>query len=72
MLKEFIIQGKGEYNRIVNDPYFGEKEISDIQSGYGYINFKGTDKQLDSFYYKSYGTCLDCRTEFEMNLLLKL
>tara|TARA_Y100001973_G_C5180676_1_gene324709 strand:- start:1437 stop:1643 length:207 start_codon:yes stop_codon:yes gene_type:complete len=49
MLKEFIIQGKGEYNRIVNDPYFGEKEISDIQSGYGYINFKGTDKQLDSF-----------------------
>ena len=48
-MKEYIIQGKGEYNRIVNDPYFGEKEISDIQSGYGYINFKGTDKQLDSF-----------------------
>ena len=48
-MKEYIIQGKGEYKRIVNDPYFGEKEISDIQSGYGYINFKGTDKQLDSF-----------------------
>ena len=26
------------------------------------------DKQLDSFYYKSYGTCLDCRTEFETKL----
>ena len=48
-MKQYIIQGKGEYNRIVNDPYFGEKEISDIQSGYGYINFKGTDKQLDLF-----------------------
>ena len=23
------------------------------------------DKQLDSFYYKSYGSCLNCRTEFE-------
>ena len=28
------------------------------------------DKQLDPHYYKSYGTCLDCRTEFETKLKL--
>ena len=26
------------------------------------------DKQLDSFYFKSYGHCLDCRTKFETKL----
>ena len=26
------------------------------------------DKQLDPFYYKSYGTCVDCRAEFETKL----
>ena len=26
------------------------------------------DKQLDANYYKSYGTCLDCRTKFETKL----
>ena len=29
------------------------------------------DKQLDSFYYKSYGTCVDCRTKFETKLKLE-
>jgi hypothetical protein len=29
------------------------------------------DKQLDPFYYKSYGTCVDCRAEFETKLKLK-
>lgn len=29
------------------------------------------DKQLDPFYYKSYGECLDCRTVFETSLKLK-
>ncbi len=29
------------------------------------------DKQLDPNYYKSYGTCLDCRTEFETKLKLE-
>tara|TARA_Y100000361_G_scaffold88753_1_gene78920 strand:+ start:219 stop:794 length:576 start_codon:yes stop_codon:yes gene_type:complete len=28
------------------------------------------DKQLDPFYYKSYGTCVDCRAEFETKLKL--
>jgi len=29
------------------------------------------DKQLDPFYYKSYGTCVDCRTNFETKLKLE-
>ncbi len=28
------------------------------------------DKQLDPHYYKSFGTCLDCRTSFETQLKL--
>jgi hypothetical protein len=29
------------------------------------------DKQLDPFYYKSYGSCLDCRTVFETQLKIQ-
>lgn len=29
------------------------------------------DKQLDPFYFKSYGSCLDCRTEFETQLKIQ-
>ena len=29
------------------------------------------DKQLDPHYYKSYGSCLNCRTEFETKLKLE-
>jgi hypothetical protein len=29
------------------------------------------DKQLDPFYYKSYGTCVDCRAGFETKLKLE-
>jgi hypothetical protein len=29
------------------------------------------DKQLDPHYYKSYGCCLDCRTEFETKLKIE-
>jgi hypothetical protein len=29
------------------------------------------DKQLDSHYFKSYGSCLNCRTEFETKLKLE-
>ena len=32
---------------------------------------KVMDKQLDSNYYKSYGTCLNCRTKFETKLKLE-
>ena len=49
MIKEYIIQGKGYYNALVSDPYISGVEVSDIKTGYGYIEFKGTDKQLSSF-----------------------
>jgi hypothetical protein len=29
------------------------------------------NKQLDPFYYKSYGSCLDCRTQFETQLKIQ-
>jgi hypothetical protein len=29
------------------------------------------DKQLDPFYFKSYGQCLDCRTKFETKLKIE-
>ena len=29
------------------------------------------DRQLDSFYFKSYGTCVDCRASFETKLKLE-
>ena len=29
------------------------------------------DRQLDPFYYKSYGTCVDCRSKFETKLKLE-
>jgi hypothetical protein len=29
------------------------------------------DKQLDPYYYKSYGSCLDCRTQFETKLKIE-
>jgi hypothetical protein len=29
------------------------------------------DKQLDPFYYKSFGSCLDCRTQFETQLKIQ-
>jgi hypothetical protein len=48
-MKEYIIQGKGYYNAMDNDPFITGVETSDIRSGYGYIKFKGTDKQLTSF-----------------------
>jgi hypothetical protein len=48
-MNEYLIEGKGFFNEIVKDPYFGHIEICDIKTGYGYIEFKGTEKQLDSF-----------------------
>jgi hypothetical protein len=48
-MNNYIIQGKGFYNKLVNDPVLTGVETSDISSGYGYIKFKGTDNQLSSF-----------------------
>tara|TARA_R110000824_G_scaffold48326_1_gene136552 strand:+ start:237 stop:443 length:207 start_codon:yes stop_codon:yes gene_type:complete len=48
-MKHFFIEGKGYYNAIVDDPFIRGVQISDIKSGYGYIEFKGTDNELDKF-----------------------
>ena len=48
-MNSYIIQGKGYYNTLDNDPFLTGVETSDISSGYGYIKFKGTNKQLSSF-----------------------
>jgi|TARA_R100001594_G_scaffold6565_3_gene18539 hypothetical protein len=49
MIKQYLIEGKGFYNVMVDDPFFCGVEISDIKTRYNYIEFKGTEKQLDSF-----------------------
>tara|TARA_R100001530_G_scaffold118333_1_gene85475 strand:+ start:186 stop:389 length:204 start_codon:yes stop_codon:yes gene_type:complete len=46
---KFLIEGKGYYNAMVNDPFISGTEISDIKCGYGYIEFEGTEKELDLF-----------------------
>ena len=49
MIKEYIITGKGYYKTMVSDPFIKGMEMCDIKSGYGYIEFKGTEEQLDAF-----------------------
>ena len=49
MIKEYLIQGKGYFNYTTNDYYLSNKEVSDIKSSYGLIEFKGTEEQLGSF-----------------------
>jgi hypothetical protein len=48
-MKEYIITGKGYYKTMVSDPFIKGMEMCDIKSGYGYIEFKGTEEQLDAF-----------------------
>jgi len=47
--KEFLIMGKGYKNIMTDDPYLSGVEVADITTAYGYIEFKGTDKELDKF-----------------------
>jgi|TARA_Y100001963_G_scaffold109112_1_gene150797 hypothetical protein len=49
MIKEYIINGKGYFGIRETDHIFSTVDISDIKFGYGYIEFKGTNKQLDLF-----------------------
>ena len=49
MIKTYIITGKGCYKTMVSDPFIKGAEMCDIKSGYGYIEFKGTEKQLETF-----------------------
>ena len=48
-MKEYIITGKGYYKTMVSDPVIKGMEMCDIKSGYGYIEFKGTEEQLEAF-----------------------
>ena len=52
MVKEYIITGRGYYKTMVSDPIIKGAEMCDIKSGYGYIEFKGTEEQLETFVYK--------------------
>lgn len=54
MIKQYTIQGKGYFNYITKDTYLSNKEFTDIKCRYGCIEFKGTEKQLDSFLEKLY------------------
>ena len=49
MKKEYIITGSGYYNTNVEHPLNLGLEIGDIEWKRGVINFKGTEKQLESF-----------------------
>lgn len=54
MIKEYIINGKGYFGTQEIDHIFSNIEVSDIKFCYGYIEFKGTEKQLDKFLEKLY------------------
>ena len=53
MIKEYLIQGKGYFGCMVDSPVPGI-EIGDIKFRYGYIEFKGSEKQLDLFLERLY------------------
>ena len=48
-VKEFFIQTKGYMNTMVSHPYNVMQEIGDIKMGYGGMEFKGTETELDAF-----------------------
>ena len=52
MKKKYIIFGKGYANTTVSDPFISNKEISDIQYGYGQIKLTTTEKELEKFVIK--------------------
>ena len=46
-IRNWVIHGKGNYNSVVVDSNTG-REFTDIEYGYGQINFKGSkDKLMD-------------------------
>ena len=49
MVKEYIITGRGYYKTMVSDPIIKGAEMCDIKSGYGYIEFKATEEQQETF-----------------------
>ena len=49
MIKKWIIEGKGQFNGSVTNPFNINLEISDIHYSYGYIGFTGSKKELYKF-----------------------
>tara|TARA_R100001463_G_scaffold40982_2_gene86660 strand:+ start:289 stop:498 length:210 start_codon:yes stop_codon:yes gene_type:complete len=48
-MNKYLIEGKGYWNVLKNDPFISGVETTDIESSYNNIRFNGTEKQLDSF-----------------------
>jgi hypothetical protein len=57
MKKKFYIHTKGNYSTLVQDYVFLNKEIVDYKIGYGYLEFKGTEQELDKMleYFREQG-----------------
>ena len=53
-VNEYLIQGKGYYNGMTNDPSFFGLQMSDINVGYGYIEVKCTEDELTTILEKLY------------------
>ena len=49
MINKYIIEGKGYWNKTIEDSLISGIDTTDIVPGYGYINFNGTQKDLDTF-----------------------
>ena len=46
-MKNYTIHIKGNIPAIIRDSVYFNREYSDLTNGYGFINYKGTDEQLD-------------------------
>ena len=49
MKNKYIIEGKGYWNKTIEGSLKLTIDTTDIVPGYGYINFNGTEKDLDIF-----------------------
>jgi len=47
MTQEYTIQVKGNIPRIITESKIYKREYNDFSYGYGFIKFKGTERQLD-------------------------
>ena len=46
-MNKYTIHIKGNIPAMITDSAYFNKEYSDLIYGYGFINYKGTDEQLD-------------------------
>ena len=47
MTQEYTIQVKGNIPRMITESKIYKREYNDFSYGYGFIKFKGTERQLD-------------------------